>query len=223
MINKRFLRDSIMSLVSKLCFIVMLAVSVQLTALAAGPVNILMQTSAGDITLELYPEAAPVTVENFLRLVDGGFYRGASFYRVVRMDNQAQNKIKVEAIQGGLAEAEDDIPLKPIIHETTEATGVLHTDGVISMARMEPGTAKSEFFICINDQPELDYGGQRNPDGQGFAAFGRVIEGMDVVRKIQNMKTEPPPEGELEYTSGQMLIDPVIISNIVRLPVKSGN
>ncbi|MCJ7679342.1 MAG: peptidylprolyl isomerase, partial [Candidatus Aminicenantes bacterium] len=73
----------------------------------------------------------------------------------------------------------------PIGHETTETTGVKHEDGVISMARSEPGTASSEFFICINAQPELDFGGKRNPDGQGFAAFGRVIEGMDIVRKIQ--------------------------------------
>jgi peptidyl-prolyl cis-trans isomerase A (cyclophilin A) len=223
MMKALFTRDLIMNLISRICFTVMLAMSVQLTALAAEPVRILMQTSAGDITLELYPEAAPITVENFLRLVDGGFYQGASFYRVVRMDNQAQNKIKIEVIQGGLADAEDDIPLQPIVHETTEDTGITHIDGAISMARLEPGSARSEFFICINNQPELDYGGQRNPDGQGFAAFGRVTEGMEVVRNIQNMKTENPPEGELEYTSGQMLLDPVIISKMMRIPVKSEN
>jgi peptidyl-prolyl cis-trans isomerase A (cyclophilin A) len=195
--------------------------SVQLTVLAAEPVKILMQTSAGAITLELFPEAAPITVENFLRLVDGGFYQGAQFYRVVRMDNQSQNKIKIEVIQGGLAEAADDIPWKSIAHETTEDTEILHTDGVISMARLEPGSAKSEFFICINNQPELDYGGKRNHDGQGFAAFGRVTEGMEVVRSIQNMKTENPPEAEPEYTSGQMLVKPVVISKIMRIPIKA--
>jgi peptidyl-prolyl cis-trans isomerase A (cyclophilin A) len=84
--------------------------------------------------------------------------------------------------------ADTDIPetsLPPIAHETTTQTGILHKDGVISMARLEPGTATSEFFICVGDQPELDFGGKRNPDGQGFAAFGRVIKGMEVVRRIQ--------------------------------------
>jgi peptidyl-prolyl cis-trans isomerase A (cyclophilin A) len=223
MIAVSFAGGLIMGLISRFCFTVMLVMSVQLTVLAAEPVKILMQTSAGAITLELFPEAAPITVENFLRLVDGGFYQDARFYRVVRMDNQTQNKIKIEVIQGGLADAADDIPLESIVHETTEDTGILHTDGVISMARLEPGSARSEFFICINNQPELDFGGRRNPDGQGFAAFGRVIEGMEVVRTIQNMKTENPPEGELEYTSGQMLVDPVSISKIARIPVKPEN
>ena len=179
--------------------------SVQLTVLAAEPTKILMQTSAGAITLELFPDAAPITVENFLRFVDGGFYQGARFYRVVRMDNQSQNKIKIEVIQGGLADASDNIPLKSIAHETTEDTGILHTDGVISMARLEPGSAKSEFFICIGSQPELDYGGMRNPDGQGFAAFGRVVAGMDVVVEIQS--------GEAE---AQSLLEPVLIERVVR-------
>ncbi len=77
--------------------------------------------------------------------------------------------------------------LTPIAHETTESTGILHRDGVISMARLEPGTATTEIFICVGDQPELDYGGRRNPDGQGFAAFGRVIDGMHVVRAIHQV------------------------------------
>ena len=85
------------------------------------------------------------------------------------------------------------------------------------MARSEPGSAASEFFICINDQPELDFGGGRNPDGKGFAAFGKVIAGMDVIRAIQNMKTDSPADGELEYTSGQILLKPVMIRQISRL------
>lgn len=96
--------------------------------------------------------------------------------------------------------------MPPIKHETTAETGILHGDGVISMARAEPGTASSEFFICIGDQPELDYGGMRNPDGQGFAAFGKVIEGMDVVRKIQSLKDE-----------GQMLKEKVDITSVIKL------
>jgi peptidyl-prolyl cis-trans isomerase A (cyclophilin A) len=202
---------------------ILLLASVHLQASAAEPVKILMQTSAGDITFELFPDRAPITVSNFLRYVDGNHYRGAKFYRVVRMDNQAQNKIKIEVIQGGLAELADDAPFKSIAHETTEDTGIRHTDGVISMARLEPGSASSEFFICINAQPELDYGGMRNPDGQGFAAFGKVIEGMELVRKIQHMKTDTPPEAELEYTSGQILVNPIVISKMLRIPVNTEN
>ena len=186
-------------------------------ARAEETLKVLMETSAGDIVIELYPESAPLSVNNFLRYVDGGFYEHSQFYRVVRLENQAQNNIKIEVIQGGLGMATEDTPFGPIAHESTETSGIRHTDGVISMARAEPGSAASEFFICINDQPELDFGGHRNPDGQGFAAFGKVIAGMDIVRAIQNMKTDSPPGGELEYTSGQILLEPVIIGHVSRL------
>ncbi len=98
-------------------------------------------------------------------------------------------------IQGGLFEDIHPDMLKPIAHETTKQTGILHKDGVISMARYGPGTATSEFFICVGDQPSLDFGGRRNGDGVGFAAFGKVVEGMDVVRKIQAL---PAKEQYLE-------------------------
>lgn len=144
-----------------------------------------IETGLGNIVVELYPEKAPVTVSNFLQLVDDRIYSGASFYRVVRMDNQPDNEVKIEVIQGGLKEDSLIDGFSPIVHETTEQTGIKHLDGTISMARMEPGTASTEFFICVGDQPELDFGGKRNPDGQGFAAFGKVVKGMDVVRAIQ--------------------------------------
>lgn len=180
-------------------------------------INVIMQTSAGDITLELYGKKAPITVRNFMKYVDGKYYKNGNFYRVVRSDNQAQNNIKIEVIQGGRGMTEQDSPFEPILHEATNKTSVLHKDGVISMARSEPGTAGSEFFICVNDQPHLDYGGKRNPDGQGFAAFGKVVKGMDIVRKIQNEKTVPPVGKELEYTSGQMIAQPVVIYDISRV------
>ena len=158
----------------------------------AGPVScdrpatmVLIHTDLGDISVELYIEKAPVTAENFLDHVERGDYTNSMFYRVVRMDNQAQNKVKIEVIQGGLFKDEILDTITPIRHESTQETGILHTDGVISMARMEPGSASTEFFICIGDQPSLDYGGKRNPDGQGFAAFGKVVDGMDVIRSIQ--------------------------------------
>ncbi|MDY6800706.1 MAG: peptidylprolyl isomerase [Bacteroidota bacterium] len=167
------------------------------------PVEVKIETELGNISIELYVDKAPVTCKNFIRYIKNNKYDKACFYRVVRMDNQLNNDIKIEVIQGGLGFDVVEAPYPPIKHETTKETGILHTDGTISMARIDPGTASSEFFICIGNQPELDFGGRRNPDGQGFAAFGKVVRGMDIVRKIQQMKDE-----------GQMLIKPVKIKSI---------
>jgi peptidyl-prolyl cis-trans isomerase A (cyclophilin A) len=149
-------------------------------------------TSLGDIEAEIYLDKAPLTAANFLKYLDSAKYNNgfACFYRVVRPDNQPGKKVKIEVIQGGYKEDSlvEKFQYAPIKHETTKVTGILHKDGVLSMARNEPGTASSEFFICIGDQPELDYNGNRNPDKQGFAAFGKVVKGMDVVRKIQQLK-----------------------------------
>ncbi len=152
--------------------------------------KVLMKTELGDMVIEIYLDKAPITATNFLKYVDENRWEGAHFYRVVTMENQPNNEIKIEVIQGGLGYIQSELRLPAIEHETTEKTGVLHKDGVISMARSGPGTASSEFFICVNDQPELDFGGKRNPDGQGFAAFGQVIQGMDVIKKIQTQPAE---------------------------------
>jgi peptidyl-prolyl cis-trans isomerase A (cyclophilin A) len=149
-----------------------------------------IQTTMGDILVEVYPDRAPISANNFLDHVEKGSYTNSVFYRVVRMDNQPQNRVKIEVIQGGLFEDELIEAHTPIAHETTEDSGILHKNGVISMARMGPGTASTEFFICVGDQPSLDYQGDRNPDGQGFAAFGKVIGGMDVVKAIQALPDE---------------------------------
>ena len=148
-------------------------------------IPISMKTELGSIQLELYPDKAPITVSNFLRYVDQNRYDDLHFYRVVHMENQPDNDVKIEVIQGGLGFDKHPRELPTIIHETTDKTGIRHLNGILSMARLEPGTSSSEIFICINEQPELDFGGKRNPDGQGFSAFGKVISGMDVVRKIQ--------------------------------------
>ena len=150
--------------------------------------RVLIQTELGDIQVELKEKEAPITVRNFLSYVDEGVYDNAVFYRVVTLQNQPVNPVKIEVIQGGLF-AEEKMK-SPIHHETTEETGILHENGVISMARLDPGSASSEFFICIGDQPELDFGGKRNPDGQGFAAFGRVVKGMAVVKSIQTQPSQ---------------------------------
>lgn len=149
------------------------------------PVRVLLHTSLGDIELELDAAHAPKTTANFLRYVEAGLYNKGEFHRTVTLKNQPQNKIKIQVIQGGIPSDREKDMFPPISLERTIQTGLKHKDGTVSMARAEPDSATADFFICIGDQPELDFGGRRNPDGQGFAAFGRVIRGMDVVRKIQ--------------------------------------
>jgi peptidyl-prolyl cis-trans isomerase A (cyclophilin A) len=108
------------------------------------------------------------------------------------METQADRPAKIEVIQAGVNPAREAGAFPAIPLERTSVTGILHKDGTISMARSGPDTAVADFFICIGDQPSLDFGGARNPDGQGFAAFGRVVSGMDVVRAIH----QAPAEGE---------------------------
>ena len=166
-----------------------LLIYVQACDLEKNPI-IIMETSLGTITAELFLKQAPITVKNFLSYIEQNRYSECHFYRVVHSNNQPKNKILIEVIQGGLGIDKHPLELKSITHENTDQTNILHKNGTISMARLEPGTASSEFFICINDQPELDYGGKRNPDGQGFAAFGQVVKGMEIVKIIQMMKSK---------------------------------
>ena len=163
-----------------------------------------ISTSVGDIIVQLEPENAPITVANFMRYVEGGHYEGGSFFRTVHKDNQPINPVKITVIQGGAAEDKDRF--EPIPLERTNKTSLKHKNGTISMARAEPDTAQDSFFICIDDQPELDYGGKRNPDGQGFAAFGQVIKGMDIVKKINQSPSD-----------GQSIVPPVLIKDVKAL------
>ena len=189
-------------------------------SLAAQAIAVTVTTSQGAIELEVYPGRAPITAANFLRYVDAGLYDGGQFYRVVRLDNQPQSPVKIEVIQGGLGVStyDDAEPrgFPTIAHETTEVTGLKHEDGVVSMARLAPGSATSEFFICIGDQPSLDFGGARNPDGQGFAAFGRVTAGMDVVRAIQSGASGAEVPEARRAMAGQLLDEPVRILLVER-------
>ena len=171
------------------------------------PVPVRIETEKGDIELELYPDKAPVTVANFLRYVDRKLYDNGRFHRTVTLKNQPDSKVKIEVIQAGLnpAKAKDELP--PIKLERTRDTKLVHKDGTVSMARDGPDTATADFFICLGDQPELDFGGKRNADGQGFAAFGKVVRGMDVVKKIQAAPAD-----------GQMLKPAIKIVRIRRLP-----
>jgi peptidyl-prolyl cis-trans isomerase A (cyclophilin A) len=166
-----------------------------------------METEEGNIRIVLFKKQAPVTCANFLKYVEQLGDLGGEFYRTVTKANQADKKIKIEVIQGGFnLKNIDTTAIRPIPLERTSITGLSHKDGTLSMARSDPDSGSTEFFICIGDQPSLDFGGLRNPDGQGFAAFGQVIEGMEVVRKIQSCPAE-----------GQALTPPVKIFRITNM------
>jgi len=197
-----------------------LALAVVLAAGAAAqpggrPVRVRVQTALGDIVLELDPARAPGTTANFLRYVDAGHYDGGTFHRTVKMDNQPESSIKIEVIQAGVNEkfARQSFPAIPL--ERTSVTGLKHVDGAVSMARGTADSATSGWFICINDQPSLDYGGPRNPDRQGFAAFGRVVAGMDVVRRIQQA---PSSATRTTNADAQRLTPPIAVTKVSRLP-----
>lgn len=166
-------------------------------------ITVLIDTELGNIEVDLYTKKAPIAVQNFLKYVDGGFYNGGLFHRTVKLDNQPDKKILIEVIQAGINPEKEKKSFPPIQLERTNKTGLRHKNGTISMARDTPNSATSDFFICIGDQPSLDYGGKRNPDGQGFAAFGKVVKGMNVVKKIQMSPAE-----------GQKLTPPVKILEI---------
>jgi peptidyl-prolyl cis-trans isomerase A (cyclophilin A) len=196
-------------------FVVVLAL-----ALVAGPawgqtkpVRVLVQTELGDIVIEVDPARAPGTAANFLKYVDAGHYDSGTFHRTVKMDNQPESTIKIEVIQAGVNPEVAKSGFPPIALERTSVTGILHKDGAVSMARGGPDSATSGWFICINDQPSLDFGGMRNPDGQGFGAFGRVVSGMDVARKIQMAPSSADRKTNVE---AQRLTPPIKIVKIAR-------
>jgi peptidyl-prolyl cis-trans isomerase A (cyclophilin A) len=184
----------------------LLALSVaSLTLAQTAPVTVVIETELGNIEARISTAQAPVTAANFLRYVDAGLYNGGRFHRTVKPGNQPNNDVKIEVAQAGRAPGTSGFP--PIPLERTSVTGLSHKDGTLSMARNGPDTADSDFSICIGDQPSLDFGGKRNPDGQGFAAFGEVVNGMDVVRKIQGAPA-----------AGQRLTPAIQILKITRKP-----
>lgn len=175
---------------------------------AAAPApRVLLVTALGEIELVLDAARAPATTANFLRYVEAGRYDGGRFHRTVTPGNQPQSPVKIAVVQAGVAPAREGDDFAPIALERTRDTGLRHLDGTLSMARAGPDSATSDVFICVGDQPALDFGGARNPDGQGFAAFGRVVRGMEVVRRIWQAPA-----------SGQALAPPVAIRAARRLP-----
>lgn len=166
-----------------------------------------LETALGAIDLEVDVDRAPATAANFLRYVDAGRYDGGRFHRTVRRDTEVRKDVPIEVIQAGVAAERQKEDFPPIPLERTRDTGLRHVDGALSMARAEPDSATSDFFLCLGDQPSLDFGGARNPDGQGFAVFGRVVRGMEVARAIQAAPAE-----------GQALTPPVVIRSARRVP-----
>ncbi|MBK7596290.1 MAG: peptidylprolyl isomerase [Gemmatimonadetes bacterium] len=171
----------------------------------SGQVAIVISTERGEIRAVLDSANAPITVTNFLRYVDARLFGNGAFHRTVTPDNQPRDSVKIEVIQGRARRTSPDSGFAPILLERTSVTGLRHGDGVLSMARSGPNSATSAFFITIGAQPALDEGGHRNLDGQGFAVFGRVTSGMDVVRMIQ----------QAPHTD-QNLTPPIVIRGIRR-------
>ena len=198
-----------MAMKQKLIGAVVMLMAIIATASANQPVVVTIETSVGSIDVEIDSTHAPITAANFLRYVDAQMYDGGRFHRAVRLDNQARTDVLIEVVQAGRSPEQSKIVkgFGPIALERTSVTGLAHVDGAISMARGNtPDSASSDFFICVGPQPSLDFGGARAGDGQGFAAFGRVIKGMDVVRTIQAGRTN----------DREQLIEPVRIVRIYR-------
>jgi peptidyl-prolyl cis-trans isomerase A (cyclophilin A) len=181
---------------------------------AAAPVpRVAMLLAHGTVLIDLFTHQAPVSATDFLRYADARYYDGGSFTRTVRADND-HGAARIDVVQGGIRQGVKPFP--PVAHETTLLTGIRHLDGTISLPRDTPGTGSgAEFFICIGAQSSLDFGGRRNPDGKGFAAFGRVVSGMDLIREIWRMDaTGPSPDA---YTAGQMITRPPRIISVRRV------
>lgn len=173
-----------------ICFFLFALIIISCTQTNYKNPHILINTQLGDIELELFPDQAPKTVAAFLSYIDSGFYNKTSFYRVLKTDAFPTDN-NTGIIQGGMWQTNPakKITIPGIEHETTKQTGLTHQSGTISLARTTPGSANTEFFICIGDQSPLDFARRGTEDGQGFAAFGKVYKGMDIVRKIQAQKS----------------------------------
>ncbi|MBL8238983.1 MAG: peptidylprolyl isomerase [Bryobacterales bacterium] len=165
--------------------------------------RVVLETSLGALVVEIDTARAPVTAANFLRYAEAGAYDGGQFHRTVTPENQPDNEVRIGVIQGGARRGA--ARYAAVALERTSKTGLSHLHGTISMARTGADTATDQFFLCVGDQPELDFGGRRNPDGQGFAAFGRLVEGWLVLKRIQMAPAE-----------GQALRPPVVIARARR-------
>jgi len=199
-------------MLKRLFFLILLALAGPAMAQPAhvaptAPVRVTLQTGAGVIVLELDPAHAPITTANFLHYVDARRLDGTEFYRAMHMGAGG-------LVQGGVRDPRRLFP--PVTHEPTSQTGLSHIDGAISMARLAPGSAQMDFFIMVGPQPGFDAGPNAGGDLLGYAAFGHVVQGMDVVRQILAAPTSPT-EGE-GVMRGQMLSPRIRILTARRAP-----
>ena len=174
-----------------------------------APTAVELTTDAGTIVIAIRSRQAPASSAAFLAQVRGKRYDGGSFFRTVRPDTE-RTQPPIQVVQAGVTDSGAPVAEGPIPHEDTARTGLRHIDGAVSLPRGPIGTTSAtSFFISVGAHPALDFGGKRNADGQGFAVFGQVICGMDVVRKIHGLPVggaSPAPQME-----GQMLAPPVVI------------
>jgi peptidyl-prolyl cis-trans isomerase A (cyclophilin A) len=176
-------------------------------------VVVVFETEQGAIEMEVDAAHAPITASNFLKYVDAGFFDGGVVNRAVRRDNTVRHDVEIQVIQFQINAARNREQFPPIPLERTTVTGLKHVDGALSMARAAPDTARGSFSIVIGDQPEMDFGGRRNPDGQGFAAFGHVVRGTDVVKAIQ-----ASPTGQRGPYGTESLEPPIRVAKAYRRP-----
>jgi peptidyl-prolyl cis-trans isomerase A (cyclophilin A) len=172
--------------------------------------KVVMQTGLGPILLLIETERAPITAANFLRYVDQKRLDGIGFYRAVKIGDTGEYGLVQAGIQGDPKRA-----LPPIAHEPTTVTGLSHISGAISMARLEPGTAMMDFFIVLGNLTTMDAQPNAPGDNQGYAVFGRVVDGMDLVRAIlEQPHSATAGDGIMK---GQMLETPVKILTMRRV------
>jgi peptidyl-prolyl cis-trans isomerase A (cyclophilin A) len=187
----------------QLLFVLLLLQIISCTQKKYDNPHIIIDTNYGEIEAELYPKKAPKTVSAFLSYIDSGFYKNTTFYRVLKNEDLPMD-INYGVIQGGVWPQKKSVV--GVEHESTRLTGLAHTNGTLSLARTSVGTATTEFFICIGDETIFDAGNKGAYDTLGFAAFGRVVKGMDIVRKIQAQKN-----------TGENFDTKIIINNITKL------
>jgi peptidyl-prolyl cis-trans isomerase A (cyclophilin A) len=218
------IQDAVMGTKPKLFLVPFVSLFVSVVISLAGQtadVPVRIETSLGNIDLAIDVTHAPLTAANFLRYVDGGFYDGGEFYRAARPDTYhavLPNRPPMELIEARIPSGKQAYP--PIPLERTTVTGLKHVTGVVAMGRNDdqPDSATNDFYILLNDQPSLDMGGKRFTDGQGTAAFGRVVAGLDVARRIQQLSVaarEATPDNPLTKT--QNLTPPVVITRVYRI------
>lgn len=182
------------------------------------PISVVLETGMGDIHVDVYPERAPRSAGDFLYYVDKGLYEDQGFYRVVTPEND-NRQMGMSLIQGGRL---DLVDLTLIPHESTKDTGLSNAVGSLAIARQEVGTGSAAFFfINLDDNKMLNHGGARNPDGQGFAVFGRVTSGLDVAYRIQKQRTYKKGEATnlppaFQTMDDQLLVNPVFIKRAYR-------